>query len=71
MQVLAPLVLLGLLVASVLWVLNDARVRADHRRAVIMRIGDLQIDRPEVWAAGCLVLWILFFPLYLKARSES
>jgi hypothetical protein len=51
--------------------MRDARVRAGKGRPVGAYLGGLQLDKPETWAIACLLLWILFFPLYLKARSES
>jgi hypothetical protein len=68
---LIPLVVMCLLGACALWVLRDARVRARHGQPVGLYVGNLQLDEPEAWALACLLMWILFFPLYLKARSES
>ncbi len=55
-------------VASV-WVLTDARSRAERGRPVTMTVLGLTVDRPEVWAALCLVVVLVFLPLYLTARS--
>jgi hypothetical protein len=68
---LIPLLALCLLGACALWVLRDARVRAGKGHPVGLYVGNLQLDKPETWAMACLLMWILFFPLYLKARAES
>ena len=65
---LALLVVLG--VASV-WVLTDARSRAERGRPVVMTFSGVSVDRPEVWAALCLVVVVVFLPLYLTARSAD
>lgn len=66
-----PLVLLGLLVLCSLWVLFDARSRATRGRRVTATLGTWQIEEPESWALLNLLVWVIFFPLYLRARSES
>ncbi len=68
---LVPLAVIGALVVCVFWVLRDARANAADGHPVTVYIGDFRIDRPETWASACLVMWVVFFPLYLKARSES
>lgn len=68
---LVPVVVISGLVACVLWVLHDARANAASGHPVTVHLGDFKIDRPEAWASACLVMWVVFFPLYLKARSES
>ncbi|WP_062464365.1 hypothetical protein [Demequina soli] len=54
--------------ASAVWVLGDARAAEAERRPVSARIGGLEIDRPEVRAAACAVVWVFALPLYLAAR---
>jgi hypothetical protein len=31
----------------------------------------LSVERPEVWAALCLVVVVVFLPLYLVARAAD
>lgn len=71
LSALVPLLLVGALVVCVAWVLRDARAHTVAGRPVVVRFGTVQIEQPEVWAGACLLVWVLFFPLYLKARSES
>ena len=54
-----------------LWVLEDARSRMEHERPVMATVGGLTVDRPEVWAALCLLAVVVFLPLYLVARSAD
>ncbi len=65
---------LGLLIVVVIldvWVYLDAHARASRRQPVVASIGSLVLETPGAWMLACLVLWILFFPMYLVARSRS
>ena len=57
--------------AASLWVLEDVpdpdRAGSTRRRD----LGGLTVDRPEVWAALCLLALVLFLPLYLVARRSE
>lgn len=68
---LLPLVVLLAILAIDLLVYDDAKKRRDSRRPVVAAIGSFRIDTPEAWLAGCLVLSIVFIPLYLAARAQS
>ncbi len=64
--------MLVLVVALVsIWVLTDARSRTERGRPVVMTVQGLTVDRPEVWAALCLVVVVVFLPLYLTARRAD
>jgi hypothetical protein len=64
--------LLVCLVAVVAYaVLVEARERSRRGRPVVAVVLGFTIDRPEVWAALCLVLSVLFVPLYLVARRAD
>lgn len=66
--VLVPLVLV---IGADLWVYSDARSRVGTGREPGVRIGSLQVSSPEAWAIGCLVLFVIVFPMYLIARREA
>jgi hypothetical protein len=69
---LVTAVITVLLLASLnVWVVADAGARQGTRREVTVTMGSMRIDRPEVWMAACLVLFVFFFPLYLVARREA
>jgi hypothetical protein len=67
---LVPLLAVLLIVTIDLWVYDDARKRRDRGRPVVAAIGSLIVDTPEAWLAGCLVLSIIFVPLYMRARGD-
>lgn len=66
--VFVPLVLV---VVADAWVYADARSRRGTGREPGVRIGSLQVNTPEAWAIGCLVLFVIVFPMYLIARREA
>jgi len=51
-------------------VLRDARARERARRPVVVTVGTLTVADPAVWAALCVVLWVVALPAYLVARSH-
>ena len=65
---LVPLLVLLALLAVDWWVYVDAQAHAERGKPVIFRSGSLKVDTPAAWVLGCLILWILFFPLYLASR---
>jgi hypothetical protein len=56
-----------LVVASWVWIDADSRAREDE--PVSVSIGHLTIETPAAWSLGCLILSVIFVPLYLIARS--
>jgi hypothetical protein len=66
-----PLLALVVVLITAAWVHADARASSDAGTPVVVVVGDLRIEAPEAWLVGCLVLWIVFFPLYLVARRNS
>jgi hypothetical protein len=70
-NVTSSLLLILAVVALDVWVYCDARGRQGTRREVTASIGALHIDRPEMWMGWCLLLFILFFPLYIVARRAA
>lgn len=53
------------------WVYVDARRRLSGRRPVVVSLGPLRVETPEAWFLGCLILWVVFFPLYLTATGRN
>ncbi len=70
-QLASGLLLLIVVAALDVWVYLDARARQGTSREVSVTIGSLRIDRAELWAALCLVLFVVCFPLYLIARRAA
>lgn len=53
------------------WVYLDARSHTRQNEPVAVQLGGFTIDAPRVWVAFCVVLFVIFFPLYLVARRAS
>ncbi len=70
-NLLVPLVLLGLLLLTVSWVYQDAANHAAAGEPVVLWFRAFRLETPSAWAAVCLVLWVFFFPLYLRARQQT
>ena len=68
---LAPILVLLLVVATDLWVYADARAHRERGTPVVFSAGSLNVDTPVAWFLGCLLLWVLFFPLYITRRRPS
>ena len=70
-HLLVPLVLLGILLVTVSWVYQDAANHTASGEPVVFWSRSLRLETPSAWAALCLVLWVFFFPLYLRARQHT
>ena len=66
----APLVIVAAVVCVDLWVFSDARRWTRQGTPVVFRIGSLAVGTPEAWAVGCLLLFVIFVPLYAVARRS-
>ncbi len=67
----AGVIPLLLVVAADVWVYLDARARQGTRHEVSATIGSMEIDTPQAWLLWCLVLFLIFFPVYLVARRAT
>ncbi|HVW33455.1 MAG TPA: hypothetical protein VHL53_13025 [Acidimicrobiia bacterium] len=67
---LAPVAAVVPFIATDLWVFEDDRRRALAGRPVALVAGPLRVTTPMTWFVACLLLWILFFPFYVLARSR-
>jgi hypothetical protein len=66
---LLPVLVILVLVAFDVGVYLDAKRCADEGSPVVLRVGTFVVETPLAWFVGCLVLWIVFFPLYLISRA--
>ncbi|MGO4691616.1 hypothetical protein [Glaciibacter sp. 2TAF33] len=71
LPLLLPLLVGLVLVAVVVWVLQDARSREREHRPVSVTVAGVMIEQPQVWAALCVLLFAVVFPLYLAARRAT
>jgi hypothetical protein len=67
---LGPVLVLLVILAIDMWVYADAKQRADQGAPVVVRIGAFVLETPQTWFVGCLILWIIFFPLYMVSRAR-
>lgn len=66
--VLAPILILLAVLASDLWVYFDEKAQCERGTPVVFSFGMFKMDTPGAWFGGCLILWIVFFPLYVMGR---
>jgi hypothetical protein len=69
--VLVSVAVLVVVLGTDLWVLSDARKRARLGAPVSVSIGNFEVSTPEGWFLGCVVLWVVFLPLYLTATGRN
>jgi hypothetical protein len=62
---------IAVLVILDVWVYVDARSRERGDEPVAVQLGSFTIDQPRIWVAFCLILFVIFFPLYLVARRTA
>ena len=68
---LAPILPLLVVLASDLWVYANARANDERGTPVVMRMGTFTVDTPTAWFLACVLLWVVFFPLYLVAHNRD
>ncbi|MEV4705465.1 hypothetical protein [Actinoplanes sp. NPDC049316] len=54
-----------------LWVYRDARNRQRRGNPATVAVGSLRVETPEAWFLGCLLLVVVFVPLYLTATGRN
>jgi hypothetical protein len=67
---LAPILVLSVVVAIDLWVYADARALSERGTPVVFSTDFLTVDTPAAWLIGCLLLSIVFLPLYIAIRGN-
>jgi hypothetical protein len=67
---LIPILVLLIALSSDVWVFVDAKAHDERGTPVVASIGRLEVATPAAWLLGCLLLWILFFPLYITRRNQ-
>jgi hypothetical protein len=70
-SVLAPILLMVILLTADAWVYTDAKARAERGRPVTFSYGSFVVETPIAWFLGCLILWVVFFPLYLNLTGRN
>ena len=67
---LVPVLVLLFVLAIDLWVYADAKARWERGSPVVFSTSFFEVDSPAAWFFGCLLLWIVFFPLYMARRDQ-
>jgi hypothetical protein len=67
---LLPIAVIVIALATDLWIYEDAKAQHDQGTPVVLRWGAFRLDTPVGWLAACLVVWIVFVPLYLIGRRN-
>ena len=68
---LGPVLAVVPVLATDLWVYEDARRRWSRGAPVVLGSGSVRIATPMAWFVACVVLWIVCFPLYLLCRTQA
>jgi hypothetical protein len=68
LSALGPILVLLAVLATDVWVYGDAKAQDERGTPAVFSFGTFDIDTPAAWLLGCLLLWIVFFPLYLSRR---
>jgi hypothetical protein len=68
---LGPILVLLAVLATDVWVYGDAKANAERGTPVVFSLGTFEIDTPLAWLLGCLLLWVVFFPLYMTRRGDG
>jgi cytochrome c oxidase assembly factor CtaG len=68
---LGPILVLLAVLATDVWVYGDAKANTERGTPVVFSLGTFEIDTPLAWLLGCLLLWIVFFPLYMTRRGDG
>jgi hypothetical protein len=65
-----PIIVVLVLLAIDVWIYFDAKRQAQEGAPVVFTWGSLRVDRPGEWLVGCLLLSIIFVPLYFTGRRH-
>ena len=71
MFALVPIVVLFFVVATSLWVYQDAKAFSERGTPIVLSTKSFSVGTPDTWFFACLLLWNLFFPLYLIGRNRQ
>jgi hypothetical protein len=66
---LLPFVAVVVVVAVDSWVYFDATRQEQRGTPVVFSLGAFVVDSPGMWVVCCLLLFVIFVPLYLVGRA--
>ena len=67
----ASLVVLAAALTVDVWVYRDARTRESHGDTPTVAFGSFRVETSTAWFLGCVILWVVFVPLYLTATGRN
>lgn len=67
----APILVMLVVLGADAWVYADAKGRTERGDSVAFSVGSFVVDTPVAWFLGCLILWVVFFPLYLTLTGRN
>lgn len=63
-------IVIALIVVEIgVWVYADATRHEQQGNPVVFKAGSFMLDTPAAWCVGCLLLFVVFVPLYVNSRS--
>jgi hypothetical protein len=65
-----PIVVIVVALATDLWIYEDAKAQQNGGTPVVLSWGAFKLDTPFGWLAACLLVWIVFVPLYIVGRRN-
>ncbi|MGI5156186.1 hypothetical protein [Microbispora sp. CA-102843] len=68
---LVPLLVLVVALTADAWVYTDAKEHLKRGDPAVFTLGSVRIATPQAWFLGCLILWVVFFPLYLTVTGRN
>jgi hypothetical protein len=67
---LLPIVVLIALVSLDLWVYADAKAHLERGTPIVFWTQTFSVETPATWFLACLLLSVIFIPLYISMRSR-
>jgi len=68
---LLPGVVVVAIVAVASGIYADAKAHTDRGRPIVFQIGPMQIDSPAAWFTACLLVCVLFVPIYITLSKGA
>lgn len=67
---LVPALVLFAVFSTASWVYADAKAQCERGTPVVLSVCAFEVATPKGWFLGCLLAWVVFFPLYLTGRER-
>ena len=67
---LLPILVLIAVVGIDLWVYADAKAHVERGTPIVFWTQSFSIATPASWFFACLILFVIFIPLYINTRNQ-